>query len=118
MPEMLAPTAALSGMGLKVPLITDGRFSGGTRGPAIGHISPEAAEGGPLGLLENGDEILIDIANHELSVHLTNDELTTRRVAWRPRTKDVRGYLRRYAALVSSASHGAILADSNHTRGR
>ncbi|MGZ4915782.1 MAG: dihydroxy-acid dehydratase [Halobacteriota archaeon] len=118
MPEMLSPTAALSGMGLKTPLITDGRFSGGTRGPAIGHISPEAAEGGPLGLLENGDEILIDITNHRLIVRLTDSELTARRAAWRPLEKDVEGYLQRYASLVSSASRGAILAAPNHTQKR
>ncbi len=110
MPEMLGPTAALSGMGLKVPLITDGRFSGGTRGPAIGHISPEAAEGGPLGLLENGDELVIDIANHRLTVHLTDDELAARHARWTPPKKEVTGYLERYTASVGSASHGAILS--------
>lgn len=118
MPEMLAPTAALSGMGLKTPLITDGRFSGGTRGPAIGHISPEAAEGGPLALLEDGDEISIDITNHRLTVYLTDDELAARRATWRPLKKEVEGYLQRYAALVSSASHGAILAEPGHARER
>ncbi len=111
MPEMLAPTAALSGMGLKTPLITDGRFSGGTRGPAIGHISPEAAEGGPIGLLEDGDEILIDIANHHLVVQMSNDELAARRAAWKPLKRTLAGYLQRYAASVSSASHGAILTN-------
>ncbi|MGZ4904421.1 MAG: dihydroxy-acid dehydratase [Halobacteriota archaeon] len=118
MPEMLAPTAALSGMGLKTPLITDGRFSGGTRGPAIGHISPEAADGGPLGLLKNGDEISIDITNHRLTVHLTDDELAARRATWRPLKREVEGYLQRYAALVSSASHGAILDERGHARER
>ena len=109
MPEMLAPTAALSGMGLKVPLITDGRFSGGTRGAAIGHISPEAAEGGPLALLQNGDEVTIDIPNHQLSVSLSDEELAARRATWQPPRKEVEGCLKRYAALVSSASQGAIL---------
>ncbi|MDD1721347.1 MAG: dihydroxy-acid dehydratase, partial [Euryarchaeota archaeon] len=118
MPEMLAPTAALSGMGLKTPLITDGRFSGGTRGPAIGHISPEAAEGGPLGLLKNGDEISIDITNHRLTVDLTDGEFAARRATWRPLEKNVKGCLQRYAALVSSASHGAILAEPSHARER
>jgi len=109
MPEMLAPTAALSGMGLKVALITDGRFSGGTRGPAIGHISPEAAEGGPLGLLNDGDEITIDIRNRTLTVNLSDDEFHTRKAVWTPVKKEISGYLRRYAAAVTSASNGAIL---------
>jgi dihydroxy-acid dehydratase len=112
MPEMLAPTSALSGMGLKVPLITDGRFSGGTRGAAIGHISPEAAEGGPLGLLHDGDEITIDIPNHQLTVHLTDEALIARKATWEPPKKDVGGCLKRYAASVSSASEGAILRAS------
>ena len=116
MPEMLAPTSALSGMGLKVPLITDGRFSGGTRGAAIGHISPEAAEGGPLGLLRDGDEITIDIPGHRLTAHLTDDELASRKAAWRPPRKDIGGYLKRYAASVSSASEGAILRAPRETR--
>jgi dihydroxy-acid dehydratase len=116
MPEMLAPTSALSGMGLKVPLITDGRFSGGTRGAAIGHISPEAAEGGPLGLLHDGDEITIDIPNHRLTAHLTDDELAARKATWEPLEKDVGGYLKRYAASVSSASEGAILRAPRETR--
>ena len=109
MPEMLAPTSALSGMGLKVPLITDGRFSGGTRGAAIGHISPEAAEGGPLGLLHDGDRITIDIPNHQLTAHVTDDELVARKATWGPPEKDLSGYLKRYAASVSSAIEGAIL---------
>jgi dihydroxy-acid dehydratase len=116
MPEMLAPTAAISGMGLKVPLITDGRFSGGTRGPAIGHISPEAAEGGPLGLLRDGDEITIDIPNHRLDVQLTDDVLAARKEGWAPVRKDVSGYLKRYAAAVSSASDGAILRAPQNPR--
>jgi dihydroxy-acid dehydratase len=116
MPEMLAPTSAISGMGLKVPLITDGRFSGGTRGAAIGHISPEAAEGGPLALLRDDDEITIDIPNHRLTVHLTDDELTARKAKWRRPKKIVSGYLKRYAAAVSSASEGAILKVPRETR--
>jgi dihydroxy-acid dehydratase len=116
MPEMLAPTAAISGMGLSVPLITDGRFSGGTRGAAIGHISPEAAEGGPLGLLLDGDEITIDIPNHRLAVQLTDDVLAARKATWTPVRKDVGGYLKRYAAAVSSASNGAILGAPRETR--
>ena len=116
MPEMLAPTAAISGMGLSVPLITDGRFSGGTRGAAIGHISPEAAEGGPLGLLHDGDEIIIDIPNHRLAVQLTDDVLAARKATWTPVRKDVGGYLKRYAAAVSSASNGAILRAPRETQ--
>jgi dihydroxy-acid dehydratase len=103
-------------MGLKVPLITDGRFSGGTRGAAIGHISPEAAEGGPLGLLRDGDEITIDIPNHMLTAHLADDELEARKATWEPPQKDVGGYLKRYAASVSSASEGAILRATRATR--
>jgi len=117
MPEMLAPTAAISGMGLSVPLITDGRFSGGTRGAAIGHISPEAAEGGPLGLLHDGDEITIDIPNHRLAVQLTDEVLAARKATWTPVRKDIiGGYLKRYAAAVSSASNGAILRAPRETR--
>jgi len=116
MPEMLAPTAAISGMGLRVPLITDGRFSGGTRGAAIGHISPEAAEGGPLALLHDGDEITIDIPNHLLAVQLADDVLVARKATWTPVRKDVGGYLKRYAAAVSSASNGAILRAPQETR--
>lgn len=117
MPEMLAPTAAISGMGLSVPLITDGRFSGGTRGAAIGHISPEAAEGGPVGLLHDGDEITIDIPNHRLAVQLTDDVLAARKATWTPVRKDIiGGYLKRYAAAVSSASNGAILRAPRETR--
>ncbi|MFZ0925404.1 MAG: dihydroxy-acid dehydratase [Halobacteriota archaeon] len=116
MPEMLAPTAAISGMGLKVPLITDGRFSGGTRGPAVGHISPEAAEGGPLAFLHDGDEIIIDIPNHRLAVQLTDDVLAARKATWTPVRKDVGGYLKRYAAAVSSASDGAILRAPRETK--
>ena len=116
MPEMLAPTAAISGMGLSVPLITDGRFSGGTRGAAIGHISPESAEGGPLALLHDGDEITIDIPNHLLAVQLADDVLVARKATWTPVRKDVGGYLKRYAAAVSSASNGAILRAPQETR--
>ena len=116
MPEMLAPTAAISGMGLKVPLITDGRFSGGTGVPAVGHISPEAAEGGPLAFLHDGDEIIIDIPNHRLAVQLTDDVLAARKATWTPVRKDVGGYLKRYAAAVSSASDGAILRAPRETK--
>jgi len=112
MREMLSPTAAVVGMGLSdsVALITDGRFSGGTRGPCIGHISPEAAAGGPIALLENGDIICIDIPARKIDVELPGGELERRKKVWQkfsPRIKE--GYLARYATLVSSASAGATL---------
>ena len=112
MREMLAPTAALSGMGLdeEVALLTDGRFSGATRGAAIGHISPEAAEGGPIGLLQDGDIVEIDIPARRLDVRLPEGELEGRREGWQPLApKITKGYLARYAAMVTSASSGAIL---------
>jgi dihydroxy-acid dehydratase len=112
MPEMLSPTAALNGMGLgrKVALITDGRFSGGTRGISIGHISPEAADGGPIALLEEGDTIQIDLKNRELNVILDEDNLEKRRRKWKPIKPKVKsGYLLRYAKMVTSASSGAVL---------
>ncbi len=111
MPEMLSPTSAIAGMGLsdKVAMLTDGRFSGGTRGPCVGHISPEAAEGGPIGLVRNGDLITIDIRKRTLDVKLTDAELEARRKRWRPRAPKIKtGYLARYAHLVTSASTGAI----------
>jgi dihydroxy-acid dehydratase len=111
MPEMLSPTSAIVGMGLarKVALLTDGRFSGGTQGLCVGHISPEAAEGGPIALVKDGDRITVDIPNRRLDVHLTNEELDARRKKWKkpaPRIKT--GYLARYARLVTSASTGAV----------
>lgn len=113
MREMLGPTAAIAGMGLSssVALITDGRFSGGTRGPCIGHVSPEAADGGPIGLLQEGDRILIDISERKLDLLVPEDELKRRRDAWQPRPPKVtKGYLARYASLVSSASTGAVVS--------
>ena len=112
MREMLSPTSAVAGMGLieSVALLTDGRFSGGTRGPCIGHISPEAAEGGPLALLKNGDEIIIDIPRRKLDVNLSQAELEERRKLWRKPSPQIKeGYLARYSKLVGSASKGAIL---------
>ncbi len=112
MREMLSPTSAVVGMGLaeSVALITDGRFSGGTRGPCIGHISPEAAEGGPIALLRDEDEILIDIPERRLEVNLSQEELDKRRESWeRPSPKVKEGYLARYGQLVSSSSEGAVL---------
>jgi dihydroxy-acid dehydratase len=112
MKEMLAPTAAISGMGLgeSVALITDGRFSGATRGAAIGHISPEAMEGGLIALVEEGDIISIDIPSSKLELKVSEDEINRRRAAWVcPEPKVKHGYLSRYAKMVSSADKGAIL---------
>ena len=111
MPEMLSPTGAIAGLGLseKVAMLTDGRFSGGTRGLCIGHISPEAAEGGPIGLVKNGDVITIDVPKRKLDVKLSDAELEARRKRWRPRAPHIKtGYLSRYAHLVTSASTGAV----------
>ncbi len=111
MREMLSPTAAIAGMGLSksVALITDGRFSGGTRGPCIGHISPEASEGGPIGLLKEGDKIKIDIPNRRLDVLISEEELSERKKNFKPYKKKIqRGYLQRYSERVSSAGKGAV----------
>jgi len=110
MPEMLLPTAAIAGMGLqRVALITDGRFSGATRGPCIGHVSPEAAAGGTIALVENGDIINIDIPARKLELRVSDEELAERRQKWKPKEKELKGYLAKYAKLVSSADEGAIL---------
>lgn len=112
MREMLNPTSAICGMGLgeSVALLTDGRFSGATRGASIGHISPEAAAGGPIALVEEGDLISIDIPNCQITLHVPTEELERRRAVWRcPEPKIKTGYLARYAKLVSSADEGAIL---------
>ncbi len=114
MREMLNPTSAIVGMGLdkSVALLTDGRFSGGTRGAAIGHISPEAAEGGPIALVKEGDIISIDIPRKRINLKVSDAELAKRKKALKPRPHTFRtGYLRRYASLVTSASTGAILKD-------
>lgn len=110
MPEMLTPTSTITGMGLgkDVALITDGRFSGATRGASIGHISPEAAAGGPLALVQEGDVIDIDIPNRSLSVRLTEEEMAKRRANLKPHDSGATGYLKKYAAFVSSAAEGAI----------
>jgi dihydroxy-acid dehydratase len=116
MQEMLAPTSNISGMGLEssVALITDGRFSGGTRGACIGHVSPEATEGGPIALLQTGDIIEIDIPASTLNVDLSEAELARRRVAWRPRQNGrLTGWLARYAKMATSASKGAVLEVGN-----
>jgi dihydroxy-acid dehydratase len=112
MREMLNPTSALAGMGLdqSVALITDGRFSGGTRGAAIGHVSPEAAHGGTIGLIQEGDEITIDIPGKSINLNVSEAELEQRRAEWKPPKPSItHGYLARYAAQVTSAAHGAIL---------
>lgn len=112
MREMLQATAAIAGMKLddSVALITDGRFSGATRGASIGHVSPEAAAGGVIGLLKDGDIISIDINNNKLEVKLSDEELEERRKNFKPLEAKVKeGYLARYAKLVSSAAEGAIL---------
>jgi dihydroxy-acid dehydratase len=113
MREMLAPTSAIVGMGLadSVALITDGRFSGGTKGPCIGHISPEAASRGPIAILKDGDIIEIDISNRKLNARLTKSEIEKRFKNWKPIPPKIKtGYLARYSKLVSSADKGAILA--------
>ncbi len=112
MREMLNPTAALTGMGKEnsVGLLTDGRFSGGTRGPCIGHISPEAAEGGPLALVKDGDEIAMDLDARQLNLLVPEDELARRKAAWTPPAPKVtKGWLARYAKLVHSAGTGAVM---------
>jgi dihydroxy-acid dehydratase len=112
MREMLSPTSAISGMGLgeSVVLLTDGRFSGGTRGPCIGHISPEAAEGGPIAIVRNGDRIILDIPNRKLEVKLSKAEIKKRLAKWKPREPKIKtGWLARYAKMVTSANTGAIV---------
>ncbi len=112
MQEMLAPTTAIKGMGLddKVALVTDGRFSGGTAGACIGHVSPEAAAGGPIGLLQPGDIVEVDIPGHSLSVRLSDEELARRAKQWKPRApRYTSGYLAKYAAMATSADTGAVL---------
>jgi dihydroxy-acid dehydratase len=113
MREMLAPTSAIAGVGRDhdVALITDGRFSGGSRGAAIGHVSPEAAEGGPIAAVQNGDLIEIDIPNKKLSLLISEEELKKRLSQWKPPQKELKGYLKRYAKLVQSANTGATFED-------
>jgi dihydroxy-acid dehydratase len=111
MREMLAPTSAIMGRGLgaEVALITDGRFSGGTHGFVVGHITPEAALGGPLALVKNGDRIVIDAVARVVTLEVSGRELAARRRAWRrPRPRYTRGVLAKYARLVGSASAGAV----------
>ena len=112
MREMLNPTSAIAGMGLgsSVALITDGRFSGASRGASIGHVSPEAAVGGPIALVEEGDIIKINIPENTLNVDVSDEVLEERRKKWQPREPKVTtGYLARYASMVTSGNRGAIL---------
>lgn len=112
MPEMLTPTSAVMGMGLgaSVALITDGRFSGATRGASIGHVSPEAAEGGPLAAVQEGDIIEIDIPARTLNVKLSDEEIQKRLSQLKPFEPKIKtGYLARYSRLVSSAASGAVM---------
>jgi dihydroxy-acid dehydratase len=112
MREMLSPTSAIMGMGLgeSVVLITDGRFSGGTKGPCIGHVSPEAADGGPIAIVKNGDKIVLDIPGRKLEVKLSQAEIKKRLAKWKPRKpKITTGWLARYAKVVTSANTGAIV---------
>ena len=111
MREMLSPTATLSGMGLddSVALITDGRFSGATRGAAIGHVSPEAQEGGPIAWVREGDLIAIDIEKGRLELLVDAETLALRKAVFEPKKQVLTGYLKRYAQMVTSAAEGAVL---------
>ena len=112
MREMLNPTSAIAGMGLgsTVALITDGRFSGASRGASIGHVSPEAAVGGPIALVEEGDMISINIPENKLELKVSDEILAERRANWQPREPRITtGYLARYASMVTSGNRGAIL---------
>jgi dihydroxy-acid dehydratase len=111
MQEMLAPTSNIMGMGLgaTVALVTDGRFSGATRGSSIGHVSPEAAAGGPIALVQDGDMVNIDIPARRLEVEVSDDVLAQRRAMWQPVHRELHGWLKRYAAMVTSGSQGGVL---------
>jgi len=113
MREMLTPTAAIIGRGLgeSVALITDGRFSGATRGASIGHVSPEAAEGGLIALVEEGDTVAIDIPNRSLSLLVDEDTLAARKAAWKAPERELTGYAKRYAQHVTSGATGAVFDD-------
>ena len=111
MREMLNPTSSIMGMGLgsSVALITDGRFSGATRGACIGHVSPEAASGGPIGIVKDGDIISINIPENRIELKIDEKEMEERMKNFTPKTKELSGYLKRYANMVSSGASGAIL---------
>jgi len=109
MPEMLSPTSALMGLGYtRVALVTDGRFSGGTRGPCIGHVAPEAAVGGPIALVEDGDLVAIDLYEKNLDLLVDPETLKERRQAWKPPHRRLTGVLARYARTVEQANLGAV----------
>jgi dihydroxy-acid dehydratase len=111
MREMLSPTSAIMGKGLgqEIALITDGRFSGGSHGFVVGHITPEASEGGPIAIVENGDKIFIDAESNTVSIDLTDSQIADRLARWeRPSPRYTRGVLAKYAASVASASEGAV----------
>jgi dihydroxy-acid dehydratase len=111
MREMLSPTGAIMGKGLgkDVALITDGRFSGGSHGFVVGHVTPEAAVGGPIAIIEDGDGITIDAENRSLNLNISQDEIDARLAKWTvPVAKEIKGVLAKYAKLVSSASDGAV----------
>jgi dihydroxy-acid dehydratase len=112
MQEMLSPTSYIVGMGLgdKVALITDGRFSGGTAGACIGHVSPEAAEGGPIGLLKDGDRLRIDFPGRRIDILVDKAEFEARRATWKPVEHQLTGWLARYRKLVNNASKGGTLS--------
>ena len=112
MREMLNPTSAIAGMGLgsTVALITDGRFSGASRGASIGHVAPEAAVGGPIALIQEGDIIDIDINANTINARVSDEEFAHRKKTWKPRINEAKGYLARYRQLVTSAPEGAILS--------
>ena len=112
MQEMLSPTSYIVGMGLgdKVALVTDGRFSGGTAGACIGHVSPEAEEGGPIGLLHDGDRVRIDFPNRRIDIVVPEAVLAVRKQRWQPVKQKLSGWLARYQKQVSNASQGGILA--------
>jgi dihydroxy-acid dehydratase len=111
MQEMLSPTSYIVGMGLgdKVALITDGRFSGGTAGACIGHVSPEAAEGGPIGILREGERLRIDFPNRRIDILVDAAVLAERRMAWKPTEVPLTGWLARYRKQVTNASKGAVV---------
>jgi dihydroxy-acid dehydratase len=112
MQEMLSPTSYIVGMGLgdKVALITDGRFSGGTAGACIGHVSPEAAEGGPIGLLREGDRLRIDFPGRRIDILVDKAAFEARRAGWQPVQRELNGWLARYRKLVANASKGGVLS--------
>lgn len=110
MPEMLSPTSAIAGLGYsRVALVTDGRFSGGTRGPCIGHVTPEAVEGGPIAYVHDGDHISIDLFTKSINLDVTDEEIKKRKTGWKSPERTLGGVLARYAATVGPASHGAVL---------